>query len=284
MKKAISVFVFVFVFVSVPAVALSQSNGDLFWIFYSEVRKMWQGPGIPGVSNYSDIAAGYSVYPDVSQEAFAEGRYRILNWPLSVGARFQWQDGSWRSEAEFLLGPSLQLKWGHGEEIVCDENGRCRNTFWDLTVRHNLLFDLREGDVGTAELFILFIKEFGTLTHFQLQPSAILFYFGEDKLPEYTAEDQVQLTAAVEGSLHWVALPRKYIQPLLRLEYTHVWTPENGDSRGVFTGTTGLKGEVSLARWCTFWWSAYGGARAFTGDYPEKWGWVVGGSAGFLFK
>lgn len=284
MKKLL--YMIFVLFLSIPAVALSQSNGDLFYSGYSEVRTMWEGPGQPGVSNYSDLAAFYSIYSGVSHEAGAEGRYRILNWPLSIGARFFWQDGSWRSEDEYLLGPSLQLKWGspNGEEIVCDEDGRCRNTFWDLTIRHNLLVDLTEGDIGTAELFFLYIKEFGTLTHFQLQPSLILFYFGEDTLPEYVAEDQVQLTAAVEGSLHWIGPPRKYIQPLLRLEYTHTLTPETDDSRGVFTVATGVKGEVPLFNWLTFWWSVSGGVRAFTGDFQEKWGWLVGGNAGFLFK
>ena len=261
----------------------------LFWIFYSEGRYIHDGPAVPGVSNYSDVAAFYSVYPDVSHEAGVEGRYRILKWPLSVGARFLWQDGSWRSESEdeFLLGPSLQLKWGspNGEEIICNaETGKCRNTFWDLTLRHNLLVDLQEGDIGNAEFYAIFLKEFGVLTHFQLIPAVFLFYFGRDALPEYIQEDQVQLTTQIEGSLHWVAPPKKLVQPLLRLEYTHVWTPEVNDSRGVFTTATGVKGEVRVTSWMVFWWSVYGGIRAFTGDYQEDYGWLVGGSAGILFK
>jgi hypothetical protein len=272
-------FVFISV-VSVASPASAQEDGDLFWYNYFELKYIADGPAEPGVSNYSELWGNYAVYSDVSHEVGVGGRWRIDEWPLSVGGEFLFQDGSWRSENEYELGYTLQLKWGRGEEIQCDAEGNCRNTFWDFAIRHATLIDLTEGDVGRSTLLATFIKEWGMATHFQLIPSLNFFYFGSDSLPEYEQGHQFQLTGSVEASIHWLAW--KYICPLLFLEAANTWTLPD-DSRGVFTPNVGIKGEF---RWdpVTLWYTARGGPQVFFGDFQRDYGWDIMFSLGLLFK
>jgi hypothetical protein len=200
---------------------------------YADGRYIHDGPAAADVSNYSEVGAAYYHFLS-GQGITAEGRYRIMDWPLSLGARYDWVTGDWTSRDRHHIGPSIQLKWGSPR-------------VWDISLRLNLLVDINEGDMGAIELRVQYLRNFG---NFQLIPLIQATFQGENELPEYSAPWEAQLTIQLEGSGYWRNWT--YIRPLVSIENVN-WWQFGGEHRGLLSLGGGAKGEWAATSFMTWW-------------------------------
>lgn len=232
---------------------------------YTEMRYVHDGQARLNVSNGSEVGVAYFHFP-TGQGVTFDGRYRIADWPLSIGAQFNWMTGDWTTRDRFWFGPSLQLRWG-------------RPRIWDFYLRLNILVDCQEGDLGAVEFRMQYLRNY---RHIQFIPILQAVLQGEDNLPEYYASWEAQLTAQVEISGYWRNW--SYIRPLGRIELTN-WWQFGGQHRGFVSFEVGAKGEIPVASWMTLWYQLAGGLRAYYGEgfQGEAFGGVVIFSAGIAF-
>ncbi len=232
---------------------------------YTEGRYIHDGEARLNVSNGSEIGGAYFHFPS-GQGAMIDGRYRISDWPISIGAQFNWMTGDWTTRDRLWFGPSLQLRWG-------------RARVWDFYLRFNILVDCQEGDLGAIEFRMQYLRNFRRI---QIIPIIQATIQGEDNLPEYYSAWEAQLTAQVELSGYWRNWT--YVRPLGRIESTN-WWQFGGDHRGFISLEVGAKGEWLASSWATFWYQLAGGLRIYYGDgfQGENIGGVVIFSIGVSF-